>query len=460
MLRSIKSLSVALLLPVMAMAVQKEALIVGVGQYQYGMGQLDLEGIDKDVARMSRLLRKRGFNVRVLEDSEATLQKVRAALKSYQHLSSDDSFFFYSSSHGTQIPDINGDEEDGLDEAYVLYDAQVGNSGVDNMSGLLVDDELQQLLSNIPSKKVMFVDSCHSGTMYKSLNTTYQSKTLKRSPYFPKGEGILGAVPTPKDLVVLAAAGDNQESLASSEGSLFTSAVYDAWSSQPQITFGELSRQSEESIETSCEQSRRQGVNVRTFNPTLYVTNRVYVQTAVDDFLQVNVHVNQERYLIESYLDDLMNRSEIGSIGVSTKSQYQNGERIHFNIDTYGKTGFLYILTVKEDQNNIDVLYPNPYYQQEERWKGEFSFPLANKGFAFEARNNTHNTERTVVYTIFSERKIPELEISRKQGRNHFQSIEKDFTGQNTMVSALKNIVVHKKQNAMAISKQVFNVAP
>jgi len=59
------------------------------------------------------------------------------------------------SGHGGQVPDTNGDEDDRMDETWVLYDRQV------------VDDELYALWAKFrPGVRLaIFSDSCHSGTV-------------------------------------------------------------------------------------------------------------------------------------------------------------------------------------------------------------------------------------------------------------------------------------------------------
>lgn len=59
------------------------------------------------------------------------------------------------SGHGGQVPDINGDEDDCLDETWCLYDGQ------------LIDDELYAAWSQFQAgvRIVVLSDSCHSGTI-------------------------------------------------------------------------------------------------------------------------------------------------------------------------------------------------------------------------------------------------------------------------------------------------------
>lgn len=66
---------------------------------------------------------------------------------------------FQYSGHGSQIRDLNGDEEDGLDEGLVPVDY--------NTRGIIIDDKLNKIFMSFnPSTKiVVIVDACHSGTI-------------------------------------------------------------------------------------------------------------------------------------------------------------------------------------------------------------------------------------------------------------------------------------------------------
>ena len=452
MIKKLTTLSMALLFPIMASAYapKKEALLVGVAQYKSGEM---LPGIGLDIKRMRELLEKRGFHVKVLFNQSATSDNVKSTLYSYRNLSSNDTFFFYDSSHGTQVPDLNGDEADGLDEAYVLYDV---NKNISNEEGLLIDDQLERLLAYIPAKKVMMVDTCHSGTSYKSFsrNAVTKSKKIASNFKYKSTKGILGTVPKVKNLVVLTASSDKQKSIATSEGSLFTEAVYNSWKVEPKITFKGLQEETTKQIANACKSDS----DLVPSTPNLFTTKQVFINTPIDDFLQVNVRVNSTKYLVEEYLDGLMAQGKVGRLGLSSKNYYNNGEHITLNIDTLGQQGHLYLLTSKKSENEIDVLYPNPYYQNvNEVWRGRFAFPTASKPFAFQATNNSGGLERTVVYAILSESVIPELEVSRV-GYNKFQSIFKDLNGQSNLKDAVKDILIKRKQNHISIAKITFSV--
>jgi len=452
MFKKLITLTTVLLFPLIASAYtpQKEALLVGVERYQNGDR---LYGIALDINNMKKLLESRGFHVRVLFNQEATVANVIQALKSYSHLSANDTFIFYDSSHGTQVPDNNGDETDGLDEAYVLYDV---NSNMTNEQGLLIDDQLDILLANIPSKKVVISDACHSGSVYKSFNRKAMVKSVQVSKNFKYRNKEIASLRkvTPKNLIAFGAASDNEQSIATSEGSLFTEAFLDALRTNPNITFSEMRRKTTMQIKNAC----RRGSNLVPYHPTLYATNNSFVNRPMNEFLKINITIKPTKYLVEEYLDGLMANAQVGQLGLNAKNFYNKGEHIIFNINTLGKQGHLYILSSKESENSIDILYPNPHYQnQNEQWRGAFSFPTASKPFAFQAENKTNRLERTVVYAILSQSIIPELEVSRV-GYNKFQSIFKDFNGQSNLKNAFKDILIKRKNNQISIAKKVFSV--
>jgi hypothetical protein len=76
----------------------------------------------------------------------------------------DDMFIFFYAGHGDNVVDLDGDEDDGKDEAFVLLDS-FGNG---SESTYLVDDEFSKLLvdSFQPNTRILvFTDCCHSGTI-------------------------------------------------------------------------------------------------------------------------------------------------------------------------------------------------------------------------------------------------------------------------------------------------------
>jgi metacaspase-1 len=88
--------------------------------------------------------------------SQNVLQKLHEAATT---LSSGDLLVVGYSGHGSNVEDATGEESDGMDETWCLYDR------------MLLDDELYAMWSHFrPGVHILvFSDSCHSGTMVKML---------------------------------------------------------------------------------------------------------------------------------------------------------------------------------------------------------------------------------------------------------------------------------------------------
>jgi len=144
---------------------KKKALCVGINDYPYENN--DLQGCVNDAKAWADLLIKHyGFaqsDVKIILDSQATKANIMEALTGLltgtQH---GDVLVFTNSSHGTYVPDKDGDE--GLyDEAICPYDC------ADN---LIIDDELRNIFSKLPAGVSLSVisDSCFSGTVTRAVH--------------------------------------------------------------------------------------------------------------------------------------------------------------------------------------------------------------------------------------------------------------------------------------------------
>lgn len=119
-----------------------------------------LNGCINDAYDWRDELLARQYEVRVL--LEPTKVELVAELKGMlARVRFGDRVAFTYSGHGTWVPDRDGDEADGRDEALVCKDYTSG--------GLLLDDELAVLFSEVPFgvRRVILSDSCHSGTVSK-----------------------------------------------------------------------------------------------------------------------------------------------------------------------------------------------------------------------------------------------------------------------------------------------------
>ena len=164
----------------------RKALCVGINNFKNYPGSA-LQGCVNDAKDMASLLQQYlGFtatDITLLTDAQATKAAIMAQLQAmvagakagkYSYL------VFSLSSHGTQVPDLSGDEPDRADEAFCPYDlAQKGNQW--DPAHVITDDELHDLFIQIPPTVLLevYLDTCHSGTGIRSIDML-----LDRKPRF------------------------------------------------------------------------------------------------------------------------------------------------------------------------------------------------------------------------------------------------------------------------------------
>ncbi len=138
------------------------ALIIGINNYA-DTNVPDLDYCVSDAVEMKDALINQGWNESdtvILLDSQASKTNIIQNLNDiFSKASSSDFILVYYSGHGTVIPDTNGDENDGEDEAIVPWDFTYGD-----YSTLLLDDELGEIFQECPTDKgAIIFDSCNSG---------------------------------------------------------------------------------------------------------------------------------------------------------------------------------------------------------------------------------------------------------------------------------------------------------
>lgn len=137
----------------------KRALFVGINDYPFE--DLDLKGCVNDAQGWADLLAGHydfpRSSIRLVTDAGATKKNVVAGLKRLlSRAKSGDVLVFGNSSHGSQVPDRDGDESM-LDEVLCPYDCELEN---------VRDDELRELFDAVPRgvRLTVILDNCHSGT--------------------------------------------------------------------------------------------------------------------------------------------------------------------------------------------------------------------------------------------------------------------------------------------------------
>jgi secreted trypsin-like serine protease len=152
------------------------ALLVGIDQYQNP--KFNLKGSVNDVRNMRALLidtfRYQSEQIVTLIDAQATRANILKTFDDWLIRGSAPGarVFFFMSSHGAQVPDLNGDEEDGLDETLVPYDTRLETqNGKQVLRNQIIDDEIDALLKRIADRNVtVVIDACHSGTGTRGSN--------------------------------------------------------------------------------------------------------------------------------------------------------------------------------------------------------------------------------------------------------------------------------------------------
>lgn len=148
----------------------RRALVIGIGE-QTDKSWSKING-DKDVPYVQQMLKVAGYkNVTTLINKQATKAGIVTAFKRLTtQCVAGDIVYIHFSGHGQQVTDVNGDEKDGWDEAWIPYDAYLKyDEKRYKGENHLIDDELNTLLTAIRNKigdsgkLLVVVDACHSG---------------------------------------------------------------------------------------------------------------------------------------------------------------------------------------------------------------------------------------------------------------------------------------------------------
>jgi hypothetical protein len=149
----------------------------------------------------------------VLLDEQATVAALDERMASYAALlEAGDRLLLTYSGHGGQRPDANGDEDDGKDETWCLFGAE------------LLDDQIGAMLARFRRgvKIVVLSDSCHSGTVTRA-------RRIRPVAKLPDPElGIVQA-----SVILLSGCTDPQVSGDMPRGGVFTTTMLDIYRALP-----------------------------------------------------------------------------------------------------------------------------------------------------------------------------------------------------------------------------------
>ena len=134
----------------------RRAMCIGINAYPAA----PLAGCVADAAAWARSLTLLGFDQPImLTDGRATRSAILEALTRLLRTSrAGDTVVLQYSGHGTQLNDLDGDEDDSYDEAICPYDYATG--------AFIIDDDFAEVFAQIPDavSVTCFFDCCHSGT--------------------------------------------------------------------------------------------------------------------------------------------------------------------------------------------------------------------------------------------------------------------------------------------------------
>ncbi|MEE8344383.1 MAG: caspase family protein [Woeseiaceae bacterium] len=379
-----------IIMPAMAALAEQRALLVGVGKYS--VPGIDLPGIDLDLERMQDTLNLMGFDdsqIHSLLDDQATSKNVFRELEIWlrQGVKPEDRVVFYFSGHGSNTPDLDGDEADGVDEVLVTHDVRrVRRDGRAALTGVVTDDKLASLIAGIPSENVwIIVDACHSGTI--SRGVTMDNLTLGTDTVFvksftytgmPEGKQFVFDREFQKDgesnFVSISAAADGEKAIGTSSGGVFTigltKAIAEVAKTGGAVTVNQLRDYAAAYIRDHVDANRVHNPQVNG-SETLAAGTLKIVPVTTDNGpnrkrLIKMVAEQQKEFTLES-----------------SKIIYVVDDPVEFTLEI-PIDGYLNVVTV-DSHDDATVLYPNQFNPENTVKQGTFRFPTEEASFTLPA---------------------------------------------------------------------------
>lgn len=197
----------------------------------YGGWDGRLNACEKDARSLAAVARAQGIRSRkLLLTRDATAANVTQAIAdAAARLGAGGLLFLTYSGHGGQVPDWDFEEDDDLDETWVLYDRQ------------LLDDELHALWTRFePGVRILVLsDSCHSGTQTRAPGTKSMPPELRDLVYRANQRlyDTLGRKSRPPaappqiqaHVLLISACQDDQQAVDGEDNGLFTATFLTVW---------------------------------------------------------------------------------------------------------------------------------------------------------------------------------------------------------------------------------------
>ena len=123
---------------------------------------------------MQPLFQVKAAHIRLIKDArKADFTAAMVWLRA--QVNPNDLVLIFFSGHGSRVPDDNGDEADGWDEGFVMFDVQ--DAGYASSDHLVRDDQFTSWLDGLATDRVLTViDSCFSAGLkpFAAGSRTYQ----------------------------------------------------------------------------------------------------------------------------------------------------------------------------------------------------------------------------------------------------------------------------------------------
>jgi len=168
-------------------AIKKTHVLIVSLDYKYDP-TLELTGI-VDGQNIEKMARAAGVedivvlfdNIDFKESKFPLKNNIRRAMKEMgSRCGPNDLFFFFYSGHGLNVPDDDGDEADGEDEAFATPD----KSGELNIDHVLIDDDFARYLDKlipVETRILVVTDCCHSGSICDIDSFNYKHEIIQMS---------------------------------------------------------------------------------------------------------------------------------------------------------------------------------------------------------------------------------------------------------------------------------------
>jgi hypothetical protein len=353
-----------------------------------------LNGVSLDLAMMLETAQLMGFrrdSIRILDHENATTASVHHEFRNWllKGVGPDDRVLIYFSGHGSQVWDHNQDESDGFDEVLLLYDTRLTVEGQRrSLRGVLHDDRFHGLLAQLKSRNILVIlDACHSGSATRSLHLSTRSARLGNAQvkyfyYSPLLESAGGSgrfeITQPDDTgdieeryIALTACRDDEKTIATSSGSIFTlglhQAVRSAAISGKSITPEELRHQTARFIQEQIQTDQI------AFHPQINGHNTLRRRPLVLTALSNGDRTNRQE------LAALVEKSYPAVALQPNKKCFEPGDVLQLSV-RIDEPGYLNIISVTSDNRTV-VLFPNRHHPQNDVDPGMLTIPTAKMEF-------------------------------------------------------------------------------